>query len=307
MTQLPTSILYGHPPRELVDIPADTTQVSPLIPNSILLEALAEGSLTSAVIYAPTGTIPRHYFFARTLTALATHAPLTALARNDKGGSRIAAELRAFGCEVAETSRAHHRIVRTTRPANLNQAAIDRALAEGKLQQHPTHGLWTQPGVFSWDRIDAGSALLLQHLPEFSGHGADFGCGIGVLSRAVLASPQVNALTLVDSDCRAIAAAEKNIADARATFMWADIRSTALPAAALDFVVMNPPFHDTGIEDQSLGQLFITRAADALKMGGNLWLTANRHLPYEALLAKRFARVRRVDEANGFKILHAEK
>ena len=48
-------------------------------------------------------------------------------------------------------------------------------------------------------------------------------------------------------------------------------------------------------------------AAEALRTGGTLWLTANRHLPYEAVLKARFKRVRLVAEADGFKIFEAVK
>ncbi|WP_163545134.1 methyltransferase, partial [Klebsiella pneumoniae] len=60
---------------------------------------------------------------------------------------------------------------------------------------------------------------------------------------------------------------------------------------ALDFVVMNPPFHDGGAEDKALGQAFVRRAADLLKPRGTCWLVANRHLPYEAVLAPLFKTV----------------
>ena len=66
---------------------------------------------------------------------------------------------------------------------------IPEALVEGL-------GLWSQPGVFSWNRIDPGSALLAQTLPALSGKGADFGCGVGYLAHTVLASPAVTHLTL---------------------------------------------------------------------------------------------------------------
>jgi 16S rRNA (guanine1207-N2)-methyltransferase len=305
MTTTPTHILYGLPPRDLVDIHPDARQCSPLILGSVHLADVPPASAASALMLAPPNTIERRYFLARMLTALAVGAPFTALAPKDKGGSRIAAELENFGCNVASDSRSHHRIVTTTRPATLS--GIDEAMAAGDLQQHPTHGLWTQPGVFSWDRIDAGSALLLRHLPRFTGCGADFGAGIGVLSRAVLNSPTVSELTLIDIDRRATMAAQKNISDPRAQFMWADIRTSDIPLANLDFIVMNPPFHDTGIEDKTLGQAFITRAASMLRIGGQCWLTANRHLPYEALLAKLFSRSTLITEADGFKIFHAEK
>lgn len=299
-----TSIVYGEPTRGLVELRADAIQVSPLFPGAQALEDYAQASVSSAVIYAPPGTVERRYVLALSLQVLASGASLTALALKDKGGSRIAKELVEFGCDVMEDSRSHHRIISTVRPAQPH--GIEQALAEGGMQQHPTHGLWTQPGVFSWDRMDVGSALLLKHLPVLAGRGADFGCGIGVLARAVLASAEVQELTLVDIDRRAIACAKGNIQDARAQFIWADVRSS-LSTKDLDFVVMNPPFHDTGIEDQTLGQQFIVQAAAMLKPRGQLYLTANRHLPYEALLQQHFAQVELLAEADGFKIYRGEK
>jgi hypothetical protein len=74
---------------------------------------------------------------------------------------------------------------------------IEAALAEGAPRLLEELGLWSQPGVFSWNRIDPGSDLLVRNLPSLSGKGADFGGGIGVLSRAVLASPKVTRLTLI--------------------------------------------------------------------------------------------------------------
>ncbi len=306
MTPAALHAIYGVLPRVGVETTHGAIQLSPLLPPSThRLESMAEASLSSAVLHAPPSTVERRYVLAQMLRALAVGAPFTALALNDKGGARIAAELKNFGCEVSETSRNHYRICTTARPAHCTN--LSEALAAGGPQQHPAHGLWTQAGVFSWDRIDTGSALLLQHLPTLSGHGADLGCGIGVLSRAVLQSPSVTALTLLDCDHRALSAAEKNIHDPRATFVWADIRSHNAPSATLDFVVMNPPFHDHGIEDKSLGQTFIETAARMLKPRGVCWITANRHLPYEALLAKRFTTSRCVADADGFKILVAEK
>ena len=66
------------------------------------------------------------------------------------------------------------------------------------------------------------------------------------------------------------------------------MRSTTIEAGSLDFVVMNPPFHDGGAEDRLLGQTFIRQAAIMLRRGGLLWVVANRHLPYEAVLGELF-------------------
>ena len=99
--------------------------------------------------------------------------------------------------------------------------------------------------------------------------------------------------------------ATRNVSDPRTTLRWADIRAGGLGLTRLDFVVMNPPFHDGGAEDRALGQAFIRRAAAALRPGGTLWLTANTHLPYEATLEGLFRQVEEIGGDAGFKLLQA--
>jgi 16S rRNA (guanine1207-N2)-methyltransferase len=172
-----------------------------------------------------------------------------------------------------------------------------------------------------------------------AGVGADFGCGVGLLALKVLESVKVTALLLVDIDRRAIAAARLNVADRRATFLQADLttasplspakagvqefseapvasdkkpgsppsRGRAEPHRVLDFVVMNPPFHDGGAEDRTLGQAFIRRAAKELRQGGTLKLVANIGLPYEAPLRERFADLRLLEQAGGYKVYEARR
>jgi 16S rRNA (guanine1207-N2)-methyltransferase len=296
--------VYGAPPAALATAPAGARQVSPLVPGSEALESLAPASLSAAVLAAPPGTLERRYALALALRALQPGGALTALAPKEKGGSRLRKELETFGCQVEEVGRQHQRICHAMRPAA--PEGLEAAIAAGGPQRIGGDGLWTQPGVFSWDRDDPGSQLLIAALPTLSGQGADLGCGIGVLARGVLASPKVTRLELVDLDRRALDAARRNVEDARAGFHWADARSGP-ELAGLDFVVMNPPFHDTGLEDKTLGQSFIRRAHQVLRTGGVLWLVANRHLPYEAVLAAQFARVMPRGEGKGFKIYEAKK
>jgi 16S rRNA (guanine1207-N2)-methyltransferase len=299
--------VYGTPPEDLVAIAANATQFSPLIPGGQCLEDIATASLNSLALLAPPAAVERRYTIALALRALRPGARLVVLALKNKGGSRIAQDLQALGCAFEETARRHHRICTTVGAGNAS--AIEAALAAGKAQFVEDIGLWSQPGVFSWNRIDPGSALLLEHLPALAGRGADFGCGIGVLARAVLASPKVTHLTLIDIDRRAIAMASRNmpnIDESRVTLLWADAR-TLTQLSGLDFVVMNPPFHEGGSENQALGQNFIQCAARALRAGGVCWLTANRHLPYEAILKPLFRRVTLMVEADGYKVYQAHK
>ena len=298
--------VFGHPPSALATVPDGARQYSPLVPGAGDLAAVPEGTLAGMVMLAAPGTLERRHDLAAMLRALAPGAPFIAMAPKDMGGARLAAELALFGCRFDETSKRHHRICASTRPAALD--GIDEALAEGAPRRlEALDGLWSQPGIFSWNRLDPGSALLLQAMPKLAGHGADLGCGIGVLAHGMLGSPKVTSLDLVDIDRRAVDAARRNVGDPRARFSWADVRAgTGLDK--LDFVVMNPPFHEAGSEDRSLGQLFIRRAAEALRQSGTLWLTANRHLPYESVLAPPlFKSVRVAAEGKGFKVLEARR
>ncbi|QCI64277.1 class I SAM-dependent methyltransferase [Phreatobacter stygius] len=297
--------LYGLPPADLAEVPAGAIQFSPLMPGSMALEAQGEGSLAGMIVSAPPGTLERRYTLALTLKALAPGARLVVLAPKDKGGSRLRRELEGFGCVVEETARRHHRICTVARPQALG--GLDTALVEGAQRLVPDIGLQSQPGVFSWDRVDRGSALLVEHLPNLAGRGADLGCGIGVLSRAILASPAVSQLALVDIDRRALEATRINVTDARVTRIWADLRQPPGDLKGLDFVVMNPPFHDGGAEDKALGQAFVRRAAELLKARGICWLVANRHLPYEAVLAPLFKTVTMRVETGAYKVYEAQK
>jgi 16S rRNA (guanine1207-N2)-methyltransferase len=167
--------------------------------------------------------------------------------------------------------------------------------------------MWSQPGVFSWDRPDPGSQKLLEVLPPLQGRGADLGCGIGFLGRAVLAAPAVTGLTCADIDRRAAACAEHNLNDPRAAVVWADLRRPLEGVSDLDFVVTNPPFQAGGGEDRALGRAFIAAASAMLRKGGACWLVANRHLPYEASLAGAFASVAVRAEGDGYKVFEARK
>lgn len=297
--------VYGSLPQDLADVPGSCRQLSPLVPGSGALEDMADGALEGLAILAPAGRLERQFVMAHGLRALAAGAAMTALAPKDKGGMRLRKELEVLGCEVRETSKSHHRICTLVRPVTCR--GIAAAIAAGGPQIVPAHGLWSQPGIFSWDRIDPGTQLLLDALPPLAGRGADLGCGFGVLARHVLGVPAVGELSLVDIDRRAIAASRRNVEDARARFLWADVRRDGQLPSDLDFVVMNPPFHDGGAEDKALGQAFVRRSAAMLREGGVLCLIANRHLPYEDALRESFSALTLKVERGGYKVYEARR
>ena len=297
--------VYGDAPRDLVEVPMGAVQCAPRVPGAILLTGMADASCRSVTVHAPASTIERRAVIAHALRVLAHGGKLMVFAANTKGGQRIADELTAFGCLTQASHKNRHQNLHTVRPEH--PTGIDDAIAAGAPRVLDDLGLWSQPGLFNWDRIDPGSQLLLNHLPVLTGRGADLGCGFGVLARAIRAKSPDAAITLIDIDARAVDLARRNVSGDGVTTLWADVRSARDLPAMLDFVVTNPPFHDGSEEDKALGQAFIQKAAAMLRPGGVLWLTANRHLPYEATLKPLFETVEQIAQANGFKVYAARK
>lgn len=307
MSELSTSEygVYGDPDPELATVNPLAVQYSPLHPGGQRLEDLGETCLSDMIIHCPPGTIERRAALAMSLRALQVGGQLLALAPKMLGGNRLQDELEAFGCVVEGQSRRHHKICRVIRPSML--LGIDAAIQAGAMVFHEGVHQWTQPGVFSWDKVDRGSQILAAHLPRLAGTGADFGCGIGVLEPAILAQGSVRHVTGYDIDRRAIDCACRNVVDPRVQFEHVDVRVGRALRDNLDFIVTNPPFHETGFEKQGLGKAFLAVAHRQLRKGGTLCLVANRHLPYEAIIKPLFREFEIRAQLEGFKVLEARK
>lgn len=206
-------------------------------------------------------------------------------------------DCKALGLHVGEAlSKAHGKLA-VVRPAP--------QLADWVATATEFDGFRTLPGVFSADGPDRGSVLLAAALPaKLGARVADLGAGWGYLSRAILAREGVKALDLIEAEATALDCARVNITDERAQFIWADATSykTAKP---WDLVVMNPPFHTGREAEASLGMGFIRAAHRGLLNSGQLLMVANRHLPYEPLLATLFKQVEVIGGDSAFRITRA--
>jgi 16S rRNA (guanine1207-N2)-methyltransferase len=146
--------------------------------------------------------------------------------------------------------------------------------------------------------------LLAEALPpRLPARMADFGAGVGVLGLAALAREGVQSIDLIEAERLALDCARLNVTDPRARFHWEDARQGV--RGPYDGIIMNPPFHTGRHADPGIGAAFIQSAAKALTPSGQLWLVANRHLPYETVLGETFRTVAEIGGDTGFKLLHA--
>jgi len=167
-------------------------------------------------------------------------------------------------------------------------------------------GFATAAGVFSADGIDPASQLLAKSLPPLRGVVADLGAGWGYLTHAVCDSPAIAQIFAVEADFASQQLISKNVSDDRVVPVWADATQWRAPKL-LDAVVMNPPFHVAGRADPALGQAFIRNAAANLSPQGQLFMVANRHLPYESVLEASFQSVQELSGTPQFKVYHAAR
>jgi len=225
---------------------------------------------------------------------------------NMHGAKSYDAALKKLAGHVSSTSKSKCRIFSARRGMGFDELVAKDWMNSAETCLVESHGLWSQPGLFSWDRADIGSQLLLQHLPELSGEGMDLCCGYGFLSDYILKTyAKITQWHMVDADYMALQCAKKNIQlwQDKVKLHWQDAQLNTLPVK-LDYVVCNPPFHTAQDQNIALGQAIVAQACRSLKRGGHLYMVANRRLPYEEVLGKHLRSHGIEIETQGFKIMH---
>lgn len=269
-----------------------------------------EGDFNTVLIRATRQTAETLAFVAQAVKHAAPDARIFIAQDNKHGAESLEKTLRgAFG-DVGTLIKYKCRIM-TLLASSGDKDQLKRWLDAGGPQKVIEGAYESQPGLFSWDRPDIGSRLLLKHLPaSLPGVGADLGCGYGLLSVAAAKKEGVTHLYSLDIDSRAVEACRNNLALHKAQIpsdcLWRDVTKPQPDLPALDWVITNPPFHTQRDENRELGQKFCEAALKMLRSGGMLYLVANRHLPYEAILAKGATAITVLGDEQGFKIVQAK-
>ena len=259
--------------------------------------SVAEPAPASAVVVF----LPRSKPLARAMVAqAATLAPMVIVdGQKTDGVDSMWREMRTRVNDLPCVTRAHGRLFWFA------SEAVDLSDWQAPAPAEVEGGFVTQWGAFSSDGPDRGSQLLVAALPKkLPARMADLGAGWGYLARAVLEREGVKSLDLVEAEALALDCARRNVTDPRAAFHWADA-TRFRPDHLYDGIVSNPPFHVGRAADPALGRAFIAAAARMLAPSGQLWMVANRHLPYEAALRDSFRHVEEIGGDGAFKLFHA--
>ncbi|EEM2537356.1 23S rRNA (guanine(1835)-N(2))-methyltransferase RlmG [Salmonella enterica subsp. enterica serovar Morehead] len=175
---------------------------------------------------------------------------------------------------------------------------------------------WTihnHANVFSRTGLDIGARFFMQHLPEnLDGEIVDLGCGNGVIGLSLLAkNPQAN-VVFVDESPMAVDSSRLNVetnlpeAFERCEFMINNALSGVEPFR-FNAVFCNPPFHQKHALTDNIAWEMFHHARRYLKINGELYIVANRHLDYFHKLKKIFGNCATIATNNKFVILKAVK
>jgi 16S rRNA (guanine1207-N2)-methyltransferase len=169
--------------------------------------------------------------------------------------------------------------------------------------------IYSLPGIFSFDRLDPGTSLLLETTQDrISGNVLDLGCGYGIIG-LMSAKSGASRVDMIDNNLLAISATKKNME------YHCVPNAEALPSDALtavldrqySLILTNPPFHTGRDVNYQITQVFIRQSWHVLQRGGSLCLVANRFIRYDQLMKSVFSNVTCLSQTEKFAVYESIK
>jgi 23S rRNA (guanine1835-N2)-methyltransferase len=165
--------------------------------------------------------------------------------------------------------------------------------------------------TFSREKLDNGTRLMLQHLPETEGEGdiVDLGCGNGVLGLIAAHKNPLANIHFVDESYMAIESSRLNVQQlgerTGAVHFYSADGLKGFADNSQDLVLCNPPFHQEKAQLDTVAVSMFAESARVLREGGELWVIGNRHLHYHNKLKAWFKQVELVASDRKFVLLKA--
>jgi 16S rRNA G1207 methylase RsmC len=190
----------------------------------------------------------------------------------------------------------------------------ERRRLELRLRGHDV-AVWTEGGVFSQDRVDLGTRVLLREAPDLpeTGQLLDLGCGWGPLALAMALDSPAATVWAVDVNARAVALTADNAAALGLDGVRARVPADVPADVSFDVIWSNPPIRIGKEALHSLLRQWIPRLAT----GGVAYLVVQRNLGADSLHAwlrsalaedpeQRYD-VERLGSAKGYRVLEIRR
>jgi 16S rRNA (guanine1207-N2)-methyltransferase len=163
------------------------------------------------------------------------------------------------------------------------------------------------PGVFSQQKLDVGTALLLDNLPSvMAGKVLDFGCGAGVISCFIGKRFTDTKLSLLDVSALALASAKESLALNGLSGHVFPSNSLSEVNENYQHVVSNPPFHQGVKTHYQASEEFLAGINKRLSKQANITIVANSFLRYQPIMQEHIGNTRVITKAQGFTIYQAQ-
>ena len=217
-----------------------------------------------------------------------------------------------LGAKASITKGPRHLKIASFTPLSLGEVLDDRDYGLIRpIDDNQATPIYSKPGQFGWNKIDAGSQLLAESLlqqdkPSNNPSVLDLGCGYGYLS-LTLGGMGFSQIVATDNNAAALACCQKNF-DAHA------IKGEVIAADCadvihqrFDWVVCNPPFHRGFAHEKSLTEKFLKSAKSHLKNSGTAFFVVNEFIPIESAAAPYFHSLETLGSEAGFKVLRLQQ
>ncbi|MAJ87828.1 MAG: class I SAM-dependent methyltransferase [Cellvibrionales bacterium TMED148] len=193
-------------------------------------------------------------------------------------------------------------IIRPLPDNNYARLRALQSLSEGKYL--------SKPGIFGWDKIDRGSAFLIDNLADSirnlsisSTAVLDLGCGYGYIA-CEASNHNFKYILATDNNAAAIAACQENferLLKVNYDVIASDAGNTI--NRVFDLILCNPPFH----QGFSVRPIFISKflhsTSNLLTKSGKAIFVVNKFIPIEKIALNYFSNVSVIKSNDTFKLV----
>ena len=194
---------------------------------------------------------------------------------------------------------------------SLNSSLPDKRYAKLRRVQTLNQGKYlSKPGIFGWDKIDRGSAFLIENLPGFiKTFGIspktvlDLGCGYGYIA-CEASNHDFQYIMATDNNAAAITACKKNFERLlKCNYDVVASDAGGMINNSFDLILCNPPFHQGFSVKPSFISKFLSSTSNLLSQSGCAIFVVNKFIPIDQIALQYFNEVKVMKSTESFKLI----